>query len=83
MADLLQDQMSISSYYPKLKNLWDKLLNYRPLPSCSCGGLKVIAEYQQQEYVMKFLMELNDTFAHVRGQILLLDPLPPINKISY
>jgi hypothetical protein len=25
-------------------------------------------------------MGLNDTFSHIRGQILLIDPLPPINK---
>jgi len=26
-------------------------------------------------------MGLNDTFSHIRGQILLIDPLPPINKL--
>jgi hypothetical protein len=26
-------------------------------------------------------MGLNESFAHLRGQILLMDPLPPINKI--
>jgi hypothetical protein len=26
-------------------------------------------------------MGLNDTFSHIRGQILLIDPLPPINKV--
>lgn len=34
--------------------------------------------YYQQEYIMIFLMGLNDSYAHVRGQILLMDPLPPI-----
>jgi hypothetical protein len=28
-----------------------------------------------------FLMGLNDSFAHIRGQILLIDPLPPINRV--
>ncbi|GMI70518.1 hypothetical protein HRI_000721100 [Hibiscus trionum] len=30
---------------------------------------------------MQFLMGLNESFAHARGQILLLDPLPSITKV--
>ena len=30
---------------------------------------------------MSFLMGLNDSFSQVRGQLLLMDPLPPINKV--
>ena len=30
---------------------------------------------------MSFLMGLNESFAQVRGQLLLMDPLPPINKV--
>ena len=30
---------------------------------------------------MSFLMGLNDSFAQVRGQLLLMDTLPPINKV--
>ena len=30
---------------------------------------------------MSFLMRLNDSFAQVRGQLLLIDPLPSINKV--
>lgn len=37
--------------------------------------------YYQQEYIMTFLLELNHSYAHVRGQILLMEPLPPINKV--
>jgi hypothetical protein len=33
--------------------------NYIPLSPCTCGTMKVQNEYQQQEYVMQFLMELN------------------------
>lgn len=83
MADLSQDHVPISVYYKKLKELWDKLINFRPIPTCAYGGLKDVIEYQQQEYVMKFRMGFNDTFTHVRGQILLMDPLPPINKVLY
>lgn len=33
------------------------------------------------EYVMSFLMGLNDYYSQVRGQLLLMDPIPPINKV--
>ncbi|KAA8536893.1 hypothetical protein F0562_029371 [Nyssa sinensis] len=33
------------------------------------------------EYIMSFLMGLHDSFSQIRGQLLLMDPLPPINKV--
>lgn len=30
---------------------------------------------------MSFLIGLNDSFAHIRGQLLLMDPIPPISKV--
>jgi hypothetical protein len=32
-------------------------------------------------YIIRFLTGLNDSFAMVKSQILLLDPLPPMNKV--
>lgn len=30
---------------------------------------------------MQFLMGLNESYSHIRGQILLNEPMPPINKV--
>ena len=30
---------------------------------------------------MHFLMGLNDSFSHIRGQILLIDPIPSVEKV--
>lgn len=30
---------------------------------------------------MSFLMGLNESYAQIRGQLLLMDPIPPINKV--
>nr|KYP42249.1 hypothetical protein KK1_036338 [Cajanus cajan] len=30
---------------------------------------------------MLFLMGLNEGYSHIRGQILLMDPIPPIEKV--
>ena len=71
-------------YFTKLKALYEELNNFKPSCSCgkcTCGGLKDLNAYFQIEYVMTFLMGLNDSFAQIRGQLLLLDPIPPINKV--
>ena len=42
--------------------------------------MKTIATLQQEERLMQFLMGLNDSFSAIRSQILLMDPLPAVNK---
>ena len=81
IASLNQEQSLVSALYTKLKRLWDVLMNFCPIPTCNCGALKTLLDYQHNEYVMKFLVGLNDSYASVRGQILLMVPLPTINKV--
>jgi hypothetical protein len=81
ISALSQGINSVSSYYTVLKGFWDKLNDYRPLPLCSCGTSRTFLEYQHREYIFQFLMGLNESFSHIRGQILLMDSLPSINKI--
>ena len=84
LINLVQDQSSVSVYFTKLKSLWEELSVYRPVCSCNrctCGGVKALTDHYQMEYIMSFLMGLNDSFSQVRGQLLLMDPLPPINKV--
>jgi hypothetical protein len=42
--------------------------------------MKTIMDFHQQEYIYHFLMGLNDSFLNIRGQILLIEPLPPFNN---
>jgi hypothetical protein len=87
IGSLTQNQNSVSDYYTHLQGLWEELLNYSPNPvcncnpSCSCGAMSKTLEKYEQRCVMQFLMGLNESFATVRGQILLMDPMPPINKV--
>uniref|UniRef100_A0A2N9J0N1 CCHC-type domain-containing protein n=1 Tax=Fagus sylvatica TaxID=28930 RepID=A0A2N9J0N1_FAGSY len=67
IASLNQEQSSVSAFYTKLKGLWDVLMNFCPIPTCNCGALKTLLDYQHNEYVMKFLVGLNDSYASVRG----------------
>ncbi|KAF5447720.1 hypothetical protein F2P56_033249, partial [Juglans regia] len=87
LASLVQDQSSVSSYYTKLKAVWDEFSTVKPIPNCSCnpgcscGALKTVIDQHQKEYVVQFLMGLNDSFTHIRGQILLMDPMPSIDRV--
>ncbi|KAE8732030.1 hypothetical protein F3Y22_tig00002237pilonHSYRG00016 [Hibiscus syriacus] len=81
LTDLVQGQMTVSTYYTQLKIIWDELFSIKQLCSClscTCGGVRRMIVDHQQKQVIQYLMGLNESFAHVRGQILLLDPLPSV-----
>ncbi|RVW13837.1 Retrovirus-related Pol polyprotein from transposon RE1 [Vitis vinifera] len=67
-------------YLDSACDIW-RDLNDRFNQVCHCGGLRVWTDYQHREYVLQFLMGLNDSYAQIRGQILMMDPLPAINKV--
>ena len=73
--------MSVTKYYTKFKRIWDQLLNYKPLPECSYGAMKVLSASHDKAYVMRFLMGLNENFETLRSQILMSDPFPSMSKV--
>lgn len=61
----IQNQQSVGIYFTKLKTLWEELSNFWSICSCgkcTCRGVKDLNTYFQREYVMSFLMGLNDVF---------------------
>ncbi|KAJ6881076.1 hypothetical protein NC651_027806 [Populus alba x Populus x berolinensis] len=81
ISSLSQENNSVSAYFTTMKGLWDELGNHQPIPTCTCGALKTILSYHHQQHVYQFLMGLNESYSQIRGQILLIDPLPSINKV--
>ncbi|XP_028798972.1 uncharacterized protein LOC114754367 [Neltuma alba] len=77
MFSLRQGDLPVGQYFTKLKILWDELQNLRPLSSCTCEARK----YLQQDYTIRFLRGLNDRFTGVKSQIMLMDPIPGINRV--
>ncbi|KAK0607454.1 hypothetical protein LWI29_015338 [Acer saccharum] len=71
IAYLRQEQLSVSAYYTKLKGLWDELSSY---------SNAVLGAQQDQQKLMQFLMGLNDSYSGIRGQILLMQPLPSVRQ---
>ncbi|KAK4384195.1 hypothetical protein Sango_3082800 [Sesamum angolense] len=45
-----------------------------------CGASKEVADSRVADNLMQFLMGLNDSFDHVRNQILMMEPLPNVTK---
>ena len=84
IANLYQGGDSVAVYYTKFKKLWDELADLFEVPVCAsganCSAIKRTFEIDQRRKLMQFLMHLNDDYDSVRGQILLLDPLPTVNK---
>ncbi|KAK3001019.1 hypothetical protein RJ639_020679 [Escallonia herrerae] len=80
IALLQQEKSAISTYYGKLKGVWNELHNLRPIPVCTCGAGKKMQEMREDEKVFDFLMGLDDTYKTVRSQILSIDPLPGLGR---
>ncbi|XP_070672114.1 uncharacterized protein [Malus domestica] len=76
-----QGQQSVSAYYTKMKAFWDELASYHDLLTCTCEGLQQLAEREEKEIVMQFLMRLNDSYTTVHGSILMMSPLPDTRKV--
>lgn len=80
LNNLTQGEDAVSTYYGKLKSLWDKLAVYESILAWSCGNLKLLTERYQRDCVIQFLMGLQDTNANMRNQIMLMEPLQTVNK---
>ncbi|XP_073017747.1 uncharacterized protein [Primulina eburnea] len=80
LTGLHQGSMDISSYYTRMRTLFDELKDFQPIFVCHCGLIKEWLDYHNQECVMQFLMGLNESYAQIRAQILMMEPLPVISK---
>ncbi|XP_022642892.1 uncharacterized protein LOC111242680 [Vigna radiata var. radiata] len=94
ISDLLQDihsitqgERTVNQFFTDLKILWEELESLRPIPNCtckipcSCELSKISLKYREIEHVICFLKGLNDNYNTVRTQILLMEPLPNINRV--
>ncbi|XP_057452732.1 uncharacterized protein LOC130744575 [Lotus japonicus] len=83
--NLRQGSSTVTDFFTELKTLWEEIDGFRPLPICICnarcpcqGHAK---SYKDQDYIIRFLTGLNEEFATVRSQILLMKPLPTLNEV--
>ncbi|KAL5781792.1 hypothetical protein ACOSP7_006821 [Xanthoceras sorbifolium] len=50
------------------------------IPECVCGSARVVADITSFNCLMQFLMGLSDMYKYTSSQILLMDPLPSVNR---
>jgi hypothetical protein len=85
--NLKQGSKSVLDYFIEMKALWEELHSHRPIPSCTCvhqcrcAAMRDARNFFLEDQVIQFLTGLNSEFSVVKTQILLMDPLPSLNKV--
>ncbi|PWA96217.1 hypothetical protein CTI12_AA041970 [Artemisia annua] len=84
LVQLKQNNTSIEIYYQKLKGLWDEYDSleapYLCVCICNCENGRINGERDQRKRLIQFLMGLDECYANIRGQILLMNPMPSVAK---
>lgn len=63
-----------------------ELNSHKPILSCACihpcrcEAMRIAREFCLENQIIQFLTGLNDKFSVVKTQVILMDPLPSINK---
>ncbi|XP_019227716.1 PREDICTED: uncharacterized protein LOC109209000 [Nicotiana attenuata] len=78
--DLSQGTLDITTYYTQLKKLWEELSTFSAKTQCSCQctcrAKENMHKAEQDRRLIQFLMGLNEVYTEVRGNILMMNPLP-------
>ncbi|KAJ0490449.1 putative RNA-directed DNA polymerase [Helianthus annuus] len=78
-----QEGTSVSTYYTKLRTIWDEIQSVLPVPRCNCDGCtcgigKKLTELRDKERLYEFLLGLDPEFRTIRTQILAMQPIPSL-----
>ncbi|XP_074378489.1 uncharacterized protein LOC141720032 [Apium graveolens] len=85
LSHLTQGMMSITAYFTKFRTIHDELecLSAKPrctCTTCTCTINSKLEAYDQTVQLTQILMGLNEHFTGVRGQILIMTPLPSLSQ---
>ncbi|XP_074283919.1 uncharacterized protein LOC141608467 [Silene latifolia] len=78
--------MDVTSYYGKMKTIWDNLVVHEPPFACKCGKCEceigpAALQRLDNERLHQFFMGLDATlYGNVRSQQFQLDPLPSLSR---
>ncbi|XP_015160269.1 uncharacterized protein [Solanum tuberosum] len=80
--ELSQGTLDITTYYTRMKKLWEELstlhIKTQCNCSCTCGAKDNVFKVEQDRRLIQFLMGLNEAYTVVRGNILMMNPLPSL-----
>ncbi|KAH0683595.1 hypothetical protein KY290_022218 [Solanum tuberosum] len=80
LNNISQGTNDVAGYFNRLKKIWDqtKVTNTFMICSCdcSCGANTHNVKMNEDQQLIQFLMGLNEDFGGIRGNILMMKPLP-------
>ncbi|XP_075074688.1 uncharacterized protein LOC142162256 [Nicotiana tabacum] len=80
IATMRQGTDSVTSYYTKMKDLWEELDVLAPLSCCDCEEARTSIELLKSQRLLQFLMGLNESYSNVRSNILARRPVVTVNE---
>ncbi|XP_070047491.1 uncharacterized protein [Nicotiana tomentosiformis] len=72
-----QETYDITTYFTRMRSLWDELNSSYVEPTCSCGALP---KFIEDQHLFQFLGGLNESYSTVKSSILMMSPYPRISK---
>ncbi|KAH0730027.1 hypothetical protein KY289_001215 [Solanum tuberosum] len=82
--DLVQGTLDVTGYYTKMKKLWEEMSTIDMSSQCNCvyicGGKVKLIKVEQDRRLIHFLMGLNEMYTAIRGNILIMNPLPRMTQ---
>ncbi|XP_074363225.1 uncharacterized protein LOC141703653 [Apium graveolens] len=84
-ANIRNSSLGISAYFTQFKTIHDELQCLTSTPRCICAKCTCIVNakldaHEDSIQLTQFLMGLNDSYNGIRGQILLMQPLPTLSQ---
>jgi len=84
LCSIAQNNLSVADYFTEIKKLWDEYNAITTIPHCSCGlecaSLKAVHKMIDNQQLMQFLVGLNDIYKTVRGNLIMIRPLPSLSQ---
>ncbi|OIT06305.1 hypothetical protein A4A49_61637, partial [Nicotiana attenuata] len=80
ITTLRQGIDSVTSYFLKMKDLWDELDVLVPLSSCDYEEYRPSVEHLRSKRLLQFLMGLNESYSNIRSNVLAKRPVVIVNE---
>ncbi|KAI3700839.1 hypothetical protein L2E82_45478 [Cichorium intybus] len=81
LYSISQGSDDFPSYFTKLMKVLDELSIVQSIPPYTCAAATSIHKFLDDQRLIQLLMGLNDTYKVLRGQILMMKPLPSVFAI--
>ncbi|XP_075096203.1 uncharacterized protein LOC142174321 [Nicotiana tabacum] len=88
LIETVQGSNNIATYFNNMKTIWDEieLLDARVVCSCAeckCGASEKNNALEERQKLVQFLMGLNESYTSCRGNIMMMNPLPDIDRAYF